>query len=196
MYQLFDGRSDGFEDYSAFLGGPNFVHGMQSNSHGMAPANHAGQDINMALTDKQAKFCREYLVDLNATQAAIRAGYTPTFANRTGPKVLSNVGVAAEIARLQAEQAERTEITADWVLKTLRENIGRAMTAESVKDADGNPTGEYRYEGSVANRALELLGKHLGLFRDKVELSGPAGSPIPIMVYIPANGRETVPTSD
>ena len=174
----------------------------------------------MAFTDKQAKFCREYLIDLNATQAAVRAGYTPTFANRTGPKVLANVGVAAEIARLQAEQAERTEITADRVIqelarlafsdpRTIYATDGRLKqpaewdddTAAAVASVETEEHGEGRATVRKVKRwdkkgALELLGKHLGLFRDKIELSGPGGSPIPVMVYIPSNGRENVPTSD
>lgn len=54
------------------------------------------------------------------------------------------------------------------------------MQAEPVLDSRGKPTGEYRYDGSVANKALELLGKHLGLFKDKVEHSGPGGGPIEV----------------
>ena len=52
----------------------------------------------------------------------------------------------------------------------------------------------YQYQGAVANRALELLGKHLGLFRDKVEVTGKDGTPLPpVQIYIPANGRDPDP---
>ena len=102
----------------------------------------------------------------------------------------------AEIARLRSQVDRVAVVDAAYVLTRLRENVERAMTAEPVRDADGNPTGEYRYEGAVANRALELLGKTLGMFRDKVEHSGPDGTAIPIQVYIPANGRDQLTADD
>lgn len=69
------------------------------------------------LTDKQARFCEEYLVDLNATQAAIRAGYSAKTAEQSGPRLLGNVGVVAAIAAAQAERSTRTAITVDDVLR-------------------------------------------------------------------------------
>ena len=111
----------------------------------------------MALTDKQKRFCEEYVVDLNATQAAIRAKYSPKTAQEQSSRLLSNVMVKAEIARLQAERSQRTSVDADWVVVRL------------VKEA------EDRSEGATQGgriRALELLGKHVGLFAEKVEHSG------------------------
>jgi len=71
------------------------------------------------LTAKQAAFVREYLLDLNATQAAIRAGYSEKTAVQQGPRLLGNVGVAAAIMKAQASRAERTQVDADWVLRRL-----------------------------------------------------------------------------
>lgn len=68
------------------------------------------------LTDKQEKFCREYIVDLNATQAAIRAGYSEKTADQQGSRLLTNVKVAERIQELQNEAAERNDITVDRVL--------------------------------------------------------------------------------
>lgn len=69
------------------------------------------------LTAKQSRFVEEYLIDLNATQAAIRAGYaTTTNADKVGPELLGKTRVAAAIAAAQAERAARTEITADAVM--------------------------------------------------------------------------------
>lgn len=146
----------------------------------------------MALTAKQHRFVAEYLVDLNATQAAIRAGYSPKTAQEQGSRLLSNVMVAAAVEAAQRERAGRTGITQDYVLAKLRENVERAMQAEPVRDGKGEPTGAFQYQGAVANRALELLGKHLGLFRDKVEVSGPGGGPH-VHVYLPDNGRDPDP---
>ncbi|NOV25900.1 terminase small subunit [Cupriavidus necator] len=71
----------------------------------------------MALTDKQRRFVDEYLIDLNATQAAIRAGYSERTASEQSSRLLGNVKVAAAIERAQAKRSERTQITADKVLQ-------------------------------------------------------------------------------
>ncbi|MDC9603521.1 terminase small subunit [Xenorhabdus griffiniae] len=75
----------------------------------------------MALTDKQEMFCREYLVDLNATQAAIRAGYSEKTANRTASENLSKPDIQSRIAELKAERNEEVGINAACVLKRLVE---------------------------------------------------------------------------
>src|SRR6516165_124399 len=71
------------------------------------------------LGPRQLAFCREYLIDLNATQAAIRAGYKPKTANKTGPRLLVRVGIQLEIQRLMNERAARLEIKADNVLREI-----------------------------------------------------------------------------
>lgn len=73
----------------------------------------------MPLTAKQQRFVAEYLIDLNATQAAIRAGYSPKTAEQQGSRMLGNVKVAKEVAAAKNKRSERTEIDADWVLKRL-----------------------------------------------------------------------------
>jgi phage terminase small subunit len=75
----------------------------------------------MALTDKQEMFCREYLVDLNATQAAIRAGYSDKTANRIAAQLLSKLDIEKRIQELMNDRSERLEITADYVLNRLVE---------------------------------------------------------------------------
>jgi phage terminase small subunit len=122
------------------------------------------------LTGKQAAFVQEYLVDLNATGAARRAGYSPNGAEVAGHRLLRNVKVAARIDQALQERVERTEVTADWVISKLVENVERAMQAKPVADRQGNPKGEFRYDGAVANQALRHLGQHLGMFKDRVEL--------------------------
>lgn len=123
----------------------------------------------MAVTPRQQRFIDEYLVDLNATQAAIRAGYNAKNADVTGPRLLGNVGVRAEIERRQAARAEQSEISERWIIDRLRENVDRAMQAEPVRDREGNETGVFVYAGNVANKALELIGKHRGMFVDRTE---------------------------
>jgi phage terminase small subunit len=109
------------------------------------------------LTPKQDMFVREYLIDLNATQAAIRAGYSPKTAMEQGHQLLQKTSVKAAIQAGMDKRAQKATITADEILA----NIKRlAMKAEDMDDT-GN-----------ALRANELLGKHLKLFTDKVEQSG------------------------
>ena len=126
------------------------------------------EEVLGRLNDRQRRFVEEYLIDLNATQAAIRAGYSERTARQQGARLLSNAVIQAAIEAAQQARSERTELTQDWVLSKLRENVERAMQAEPVRDRDGNPTGEFVYAGAVANKALELLGKHLDLFSDRL----------------------------
>lgn len=118
------------------------------------------------MTPKQERFVQEYLVDLNATQAAIRAGFSARTAKQQGSRLLTNVDVQAAITAKQANVAERNDLTVDFVLGGLKKNYARAMQEEPVYDRDGKPTGEFVYQGAVANRALELLGKHLKVFNE------------------------------
>ena len=102
----------------------------------------------MKLTEKQKRFCEEYLVDLNATQAAIRAGYSPKTSSRIAVELLNKTHVLEFLKQLREKQSERTGITADTVLKEL----------EKIAVADVEVSGKEKI------KALELLGKHLGLF--------------------------------
>jgi phage terminase small subunit len=86
-----------------------------------------------------------------------------------------------ELPRMRERAAEegleraiaQTAITKTWVIAKLRLNAERALQARPVLDKDGNPTGQYRYEGAVANRALELLGRSLGMFIERTEQGKP-----------------------
>jgi len=112
-----------------------------------------------------------YLVDFNATQAAIRAGYSQRTSNALGCQLLTKLKIQGEIRRLVDERAKRVEVDADWVVRRLVQNLQRAMQFVPVLDSEGNPIGEYRWSGSVANKALELLGKHLGMLTDRQEIA-------------------------
>ena len=140
----------------------------------------------MKLTPKQQRFVAEYLVDLNATQAAIRAGYSPKTAGQVGFENLKKPEIQAAIQKAQQKRSERTEITQDYVLFGLQEVAERCMQrapvvngrGEQAVDEDGNAV--WRFDGQTACRAFELLGKHLGIFPEKIkqENSGPDGGPI------------------
>lgn len=114
----------------------------------------------MALTAKQQAFVREYLIDLNATQAAIRAGYSAKTAGAIGEENLRKPEITAAVQEAMDARAQRTEITADYVLETIRGTIERC-----------NAKGE-QYDPRSVLKGAELLGKHLKLFTDKVEHSG------------------------
>ena len=127
------------------------------------------------LTEKQQRFCQEYLIDLNGTQAAIRAGYSKKTADMQASRMLTKDKIKDYLGGLRADIANSNKITVEKVLAGLQLNIKRAMQEEPVYDQEGNATGEYTYHGSVVNKAYELLGKHLGMFTDKIQHTGELG---------------------
>lgn len=128
----------------------------------------------MALTPKQARFVAEYLIDLNATQAAKRAGYSERTAEQQGHQLLKKSLVAAAIADAQSKRSERTDITQDYVLNSIFTTMERCKQAEAVTDRQGapvlveTPDGEmaraYTFNAMGVFKGAELLGKHLGMF--------------------------------
>ncbi len=136
-------------------------------------------DIPRKLTSKQRCFVEEYPVDLNATQAAIRAGYSKKTAKQQGARLLTNVDVAAAIQAAMDARSERTEISQDYVLTTIQATIERCSQAEPVLDRkgehvhvdtpDGMTVPAYTFDSNAVLRGCELLGRHLKLFTDKVE---------------------------
>jgi hypothetical protein len=70
-----------------------------------------------------------------------------------------------------ADAIKAAALTKEWVIEMLTQNVAKAMQAKAVLNDDGEPIGEYSYQGSVANRALELLGKELGMFIDRKEVT-------------------------
>lgn len=143
----------------------------------------------MALTAKQERFVAEYLIDLNATQAAIRAGYSEKTARQIGDENLSKPDIAAAVKIAMDARADRNGVTQDEVISGLRElrdiSMGKKplRITEVVKLRDKEPfTLDFDvkvFEATAAKGAIELLGKHIGMFKDKVEHSGPDGGPIP-----------------
>jgi phage terminase small subunit len=167
----------------------------------------------MGLTPKQVRFCEEYIIDLNATQAAIRAGYSAKTANEQGSQTLAILSVQEYIQELKEERSSRTEVTADRVIKELAAiafaNIDDFVKVVEVEvktvefDEEGEPIESIRmhkmvnvYETDKVDQAkipaiasikqsrdgielkthdkiksLELLGRHLGMWVDKIDLT-------------------------
>ncbi len=126
----------------------------------------------MALTAKQAAFVNEYLIDLNATQAAIRAGYSKDTARAIGHENLTKPDIARVITAALAERSERTQVTQDYVIGSIIQTMERCK-----QDKDFNPA-------AILNGA-KLLGEHLGVFKSRVELTGKDGAPIETRQALP-----------
>lgn len=150
----------------------------------------------MALNKKQQRFVEEYLIDLNATQAAIRAGYSPNTAREQASRLLSNVNVQTEVDKAMAKRSRRTGISQDRVIQELarigfckitdvadsngkiKDNASEDDLAciESIKvkrsKTENGAVSEER-EVKIASKVkcLELLGKHLGMWNDKTTLN-------------------------
>jgi phage terminase small subunit len=135
----------------------------------------------VALNAKQSAFVREYLKDPNATQAAKRAGYSAKTAYAQGSALLKHPEVSAAVGRGQERLGQKAEVTAVWILENLREVAERCLQKVPVMVRDGKDMrqatdvdgeGVWEFDSGGANRSLELLGKHLKMFTDKIEHSG------------------------
>ena len=148
------------------------------------------------LTPKQARFVEEYLIDLNGTQAAIRAGYSPNTANEIASENLAKPSIAAAVAVAMAERSRRTGITTDRVLEEIaklafvnaadiinlqngtilaggvRDDTAavQSIKVKTIPTEEGDIT-EQEVKLYDKTRNLELLGRHLGLFNDKLAVT-------------------------
>lgn len=129
--------------------------------------------MSKPLTAKQEQFCLEYMIDLNATQAAIRAGYSAKTADVIGCENLVKPNIAKRIEELQVERTERTTVDADFVLNGLKELNQICMGQKEVTyTVDGVQESMRVFEQSGAARSFELIGKHLGMFIERKEITG------------------------
>lgn len=142
------------------------------------------------MNDKQERFCKEYVIDCNASAAYVRAGYSAKGANKLSARLMANGGISARIAELMDEKDASLIAKADEVLQTLTRILRREeMEQVPMKISDRVPTvddsGKTRYETrerieivsirpgvSDVNRAAELLGKRYGLYKDVVDVDG------------------------
>ena len=121
------------------------------------------------LSPQQQRFVEEYCLGKTATEAARIAGYSPKRPDVAGAKLLKQPHIAAAVAALRAKVAKETSITVAWVQEQL---VDTYRAARSDTDL------------AAANRALELLGKNLGMFADRLKLDGPPGSTMQAVVNV------------
>lgn len=132
----------------------------------------------MALTEKQKRFCDEYLIDLNATQAAIRAGYSKKTAGNIANEYLKKPHIKAQIDQRMAEKEASLIATQDEVLKYLT-SVFRGESESEIVVVEGCGMGESaarrmkkKPDEKEKLKAAELLGKRYGLFSEKVSIDG------------------------
>lgn len=169
----------------------------------------------MALREKHRIFAEEYLLDLNGTQAAIRAGYSPKTANQQASRLLANANIRAYIDRKLAERSRRTGINADRVLRELA-RVAFVNAADLIDDGTGLIRDEAKADDTAAissvrvktiptdagdivereikltdkNKALDMLCRHLGLYADRNAPADAAGGVVvlPEVREEPASG--------
>jgi phage terminase small subunit len=133
------------------------------------------------LSERQRMFCKEYMIDLNATAAYIRAGYSPNGAKVSASNLLTNTNVIDCLNELMTERSIRTQINADYVLTNIKEIGERCMQKSPLNEYSQEKKGYipimdeegrsvWQFDASNALKAQEMLGKHLRLFTDRVEI--------------------------
>ena len=154
------------------------------------------------LNEKQKRFCEEYLVDLNATQAYIRAGYSEKGAAVAACKLLMNANISEYVNQLRNKQSEKTGVSVEYILNSLKEIAERSMqhipvmiwdidengNRVKVQKTDEEGQGVWEFDANAANKSLELLGKHIGFF--EVDNSQKKPDAQPISIYLPDNKRD------
>jgi phage terminase small subunit len=121
------------------------------------------QEVINSLNDRQRDFCEEYLVDLNATQAVLRAGYNTKYPNRIAFQLMENPAIRIAIDGLRAARTKNSDVTKDFVLRGIQKAIRLAEEAGNL---------------NALLRGHELLARHLGMFVERTEISGPDGEAI------------------
>lgn len=126
----------------------------------------------MALSKREERFCNEYVIDHNGRRAAEAAGWKETTAASAASRLLKREEIRGRIAELEKDAAEACGLTVIGVLRSLMETRNRCKQAEPVKVYDRAlreyvETGEYVFDSQGANKADELLGKHLGMFEER-----------------------------
>lgn len=116
------------------------------------------------LNEKQKQFCEEYIIDLNGTQAAIRAGYSAKTANEQAAQLLAKLSIQEYIQKIKNKRSERVKYSQDELMRDILEVKNRCMQANPVLDKEGNETGVWKFDSNGANKALDMLAKHVGFY--------------------------------
>jgi len=122
------------------------------------------------LSAKQKRFCDEYIIDLNATQAYIRAGYSAKGARVSACKSLTNANIQAYIQERLKKREKRTELSQDYVIngfRTVAERCIQEVPVMAMEHGELVETGEYKFDSAGANTAFTRLGQHLGMFKER-----------------------------
>ena len=168
------------------------------------------------LTPKQAKFVIEYLVDLNGSAAAVRAGYSEDTAKEIASENLTKPNIKEAIQEQMDCRAQRTLITADWVVAKLKEvslrcleekpvfkfdkvnkeMVGKTAMIKDEETGEMKEVGIYEFDAAGANKALETMARHLKLLTDRSEIGNLDGTNLtpPVIERIYVGKKEDIPS--
>jgi phage terminase small subunit len=134
------------------------------------------QSAYLKLSPKRKEFVDAYFrCEMNATKAAIAAGYSERSAYSQADRMMKNADVKAAIEEKRQEIARENDVSIDWVVQKAKKVVIRSMQEEPVYDNEGNPTGIYKFDSAGANGALKILAKYLGMDKSTVKHEGVNG---------------------
>lgn len=150
------------------------------------------------MTPLAERFCEEYILDLDPGAAYTRAGFKATgkAAISAASRLLTNVDVIARVRELKNKRSERMEITADWLLREMVDTMQKCKDPEPVMEwnpatKQKEPTGLFTFDSNGANKAAEMIGRHIGFF-EKDNTQGERHSLVAVLKVIEATEKQII----
>jgi len=134
------------------------------------------------MLESHKRFADKYFETLNGSESAIYAGFSVDTARQQAWQLLQREEIQDYLQKMRAEYAEKAGISKQWIIERFKHISDSCVQAEPVFDSEGNPTGEYRFDSSGANKSTEMLGKIIGIFeKDNEQVRVNVSIPAPVI---------------